>query len=183
MKLNNRWLLCVLNLQKNEPKYGQVVDLSREKNAICTCSVDLCCSCELYTMGSLSVWTVQLQLQATVASNPIFPGLSMPLFFWPVVVRREKLLGFSIEKLGDCACRHVWAIWDKNKGRGEWVKWVFGGGWENARVWGCTKGQEWENMRLDGRAGSRRTQTWGLGRKICACSHGPREIQENCSQT
>lgn len=42
-----------------------------------------------------------------MALSPVFPGLSMSLFFWLVVVRREKLFGLNIGKVGARAWRRV----------------------------------------------------------------------------
>lgn len=41
-----------------------------------------------------------------MALGPVFPGLSISLFFWLVVVRREKLFCLNIGKIGARAWRH-----------------------------------------------------------------------------
>lgn len=64
-----------------------------------------------------------------MALGPVYPGLSMSLFSWLVVVRREKLFGLNIGKVRARAWRHeqFWARIEEGENgemRGDlgWVK-------------------------------------------------------------
>lgn len=113
-----------------------------------------------------------------MALGPVFPGLSMSLFFWLVVARRDNLFGLNIGKIGARAWRRV-----SNFGQGQRKGRMGKGGeiWaerENVGGWDWMRSQEWEEEKGLGAEEVKFEKGWG-GKLVAAPMRSPKKPRGN----